>query len=134
MVNWSGFQPGDGSSILPSDTKNTMKISEKYEFYVYKVNKENVMKTDILINITKDPVFSKNISWVVNESGDNIVLYEIVESYYEHPDAEGQALIPKLEMIEIERIKKNDTLNAAPLFQLRDSLNTIKLIFMNREK
>lgn len=71
---------------------------------------------------------TKHISWTVNEIGDSIVLYEIVENYYDHPDAEEYAIIPKLEMIEVKRIIKRDILNAAPLFQLRDALNTVSFL------
>lgn len=91
------------------------------------------MKTNILINITTDPISTKHISWTVQNMGECFVLYEIVENYYEHPDSKGNALIPKLEMIEVKRVLKTDTLNSAPLFQLLNSINTISLVYPESE-
>lgn len=96
------------------------------------------MSTKILINTTTHPISARHISWTVQDMGHCLVLYEIIENYYEYPDYEypdskGYSLISKLEMTEKKRVLKSDTLNSAPLFQLLNSINTIRLVYPEGE-
>lgn len=83
---------------------------------------------NVLINITTDPVETKHISWHVFEDGNSIVLLEIVENYYNHPEAPGYALISKIETVVKDRVTKG-SIKSSPLNQLKDALNTINLLY-----
>lgn len=84
---------------------------------------------NVLINLESKPIDSKHISWSVYQDGNCIVLQELVENYYEHPQAKGYALIPKLELVEKKRVYKEK--EKAPLYQLINALQTVDLVFQN---
>ncbi|MFW6273208.1 MAG: hypothetical protein ACOC2U_05460 [bacterium] len=86
---------------------------------------------NVLINLENEPIDSKHISWNVYQDGNCIVLQELVENYYEHPQAKGYAVIPKLELIEKKRVFNEK--EKAPLKQLINALQTIDLLFQNSD-
>jgi hypothetical protein len=70
----------------------------------------------ILLNPEEEPLKKNHISWKVEKDDHNneITLYEIIECLYDHPQAPGEALIPR---IEVERVitYKMSREEAAPL-------------------
>ena len=80
----------------------------------------------ILINPTKRPTERRHICWNVRDDNSCLILDEIVECFYEHPESDGVALIPKIEIIERNRVMKN-TKEATPLFILQNALSNINL-------
>jgi len=85
----------------------------------------------ILINPTGKPIETKHICWNVRDDNNCLVLEEIVEKLYEHPDSGGMSLIPKIEVIQKRREIKN-SYNSAPLHLLLNALNNISIIEENK--
>jgi hypothetical protein len=91
----------------------SIQISEhSYYFYLERnldyVNKGEIMAINpkgILIQIDTDPQKEDHICFQVRKEGYNLILIEIVDRYYEHPDSDGMMLIPR---IEIKRHPKNN--------------------------
>ncbi|MFW6046311.1 MAG: hypothetical protein ACOCP4_00710 [Candidatus Woesearchaeota archaeon] len=78
---------------------------------------------NIVFNITHELVYQKHISWTVGEDGDTMILYEIVENYYPHPQAPDDALISKIEFVERKRV--SNEIEKAPLKILKNALDNI---------
>lgn len=83
----------------------------------------------ILINITSDPIETHHISWHVYTHSSCLVLVEIVENYYEHPESESTAIISKIELVEKKRVLLNSE-EAAQLRLLKDILQTINNFYL----
>jgi len=82
-----------------------------------------------IINVDTDKILKeKHISWNVTEDNENYHLSEIIERYYEHPDSEGCAMIPRIEVDCIKVIKKTDIKHCSHLIQLQAALNTVSQI------
>jgi hypothetical protein len=71
----------------------------------------------ILIQVDTDPRKEDHIAFQVRKEGYNLVLEEIVDRYYEHPDSGGMALIQK---IEIKRHPENNTPKYQAALELLD--------------
>lgn len=71
----------------------------------------------ILIQVNTDPVKEKHICFQVRKDGNKLLLQEVVERLYEHPNSNGMALIPR---IEIERHPENINLEYQAALELLD--------------
>ena len=81
--------------------------------------------TMIQICINTEPVKDRHVGWKVEVvEGKHFVLYEIVERFYDHPDAEGMALIQRYEVDEKVRYRINDP-RASSLQLMYSIQNTI---------
>ncbi len=87
----------------------------------------------ILINTTSKPIETHHVSWYIYQDNRYLVLMEIVENYYEHPQSEGLAMIPKIETIERKRVLESDD-EAAQLRLLKDILQTTSNIYKGKTK
>uniref|UniRef100_A0A6M3LHN8 Uncharacterized protein n=1 Tax=viral metagenome TaxID=1070528 RepID=A0A6M3LHN8_9ZZZZ len=87
---------------------------------------------NILINITTEPIKYKHISWNVEIRGREIILYQIVENIYKHPDAPEHATISK---IEEEKVLSYNIIDkkAASLFLLKNALDNISNFIVTKE-
>jgi hypothetical protein len=85
---------------------------------------------NILINITENQINQKHISWAYEERFDNnqqiIVLFEIVERIYPHPQAPNDATISQIEKIESKRYRLTDS-KVAPIILLKHALDNVSL-------
>jgi hypothetical protein len=88
---------------------------------------------NFLLNTTEEPVLKKHISWTVEEYQDLIILFEIEECCYKHPEAPENALIQRIEKNERIRYHKLSAA-ASPLFVLEHTLNTITGLFGNEKQ
>lgn len=79
-----------------------------------------------LINVNTLPEKSKHIAWKVHENDNFLILDEIIENYYQHPDTMGVALLPKIEIKRIKAINKNSK-KAAPLWQIKIAEDSLDL-------
>lgn len=86
---------------------------------------------NFLICVTEKPVKQKHISWSYWETTENrmpiIVLNEIVENFYRHPQAPDDAFIQQIEMIERKRFNKNGH-EAASVMLLKHALDNCSLV------
>lgn len=62
----------------------------------------------LLINKTESPSKTKHICYYVKEDGNDLILCEIVESWYKHPEAPEDAYVQLLEDIRVKTYKKWD--------------------------
>jgi hypothetical protein len=85
---------------------------------------------NILICVTEEPTSQKHISWSYREGFDNdrayLILSEIVENSYRHPQAPEHATINKIEEIDKERYDL-PTFKAAPVLLLKNALDNCSL-------
>lgn len=84
----------------------------------------------LLINKTEIPSKTKHICYYVVEVESNLVLREVVENWYRHPEAPEDAYVQLLEDISIKIYKRWDE-KAGELFLLLAAQNNCKTI--NRE-
>lgn len=88
---------------------------------------------NFLLNTTEEPVKRRHISWSIKTEPESIILYEIEECYYRHPQAPNDAIIGRIE--ENERIRCHlQSAAASPLLVLLHTLNTITTIFGTGEE
>lgn len=52
----------------------------------------------IPINNEKPPLKVRHVCWFTQPNGDEINLNELVECFYDHPDAQGHAMFPVYEV------------------------------------
>jgi hypothetical protein len=90
------------------------------------------MAGNILLCTTGKPVKRKHICWNYWEGHDSnkpfIVLEEIVENYYPHPEAPEHALIQQIEREEVVRFDQL-TIKAAPVLLLKHANDNCSTIF-----
>ena len=82
----------------------------------------------ITINEEEFPERIYHVGYRIREKGGYIILDEIVECYYIHPESKDHALIPKIEVRERRKFLRNQE-KAAPLFLLKHAINNIHLMF-----
>jgi hypothetical protein len=96
-----------------------------------KILEGRLKMADFIINVdTNDIKKEKHISWNVIEHPERgeYWLYEIVERYYEHPNAKGIAFMINIEQVFIRSFSIVDKLKASHLIQLQAALNTVSQI------
>lgn len=76
----------------------------------------------MLLCITEKPVSQRHISWSYREDCEYIMLDEIVENTYRHPEVPELATIPLIERFEVKRLKKIDS-KAASIMLLKNALD-----------
>lgn len=81
----------------------------------------------LLINKTESPSKTRHICYYVKEDGNNLILCEIVENWYKHPDAPEDAYVQLLEDIRVKTYKKWDE-KAGELMLLLAAQNNCKTI------
>lgn len=86
----------------------------------------------IIINEEEKPIKKRHIGWTYrvdpSSTMGDLILIEIVECYYKHPEAPENALIQKIELIDIDKIKYIEE-KAAPLHLLKNASENISLIY-----
>jgi hypothetical protein len=87
---------------------------------------------DIIINVdTEHVVKSKHLAYYVDEQfGGGVILYtlhEVIERWYVHPNSEGQAIIPSIEVDRILEVRSTDR-KAPPLIVLKAAMDTVDII------
>ena len=91
------------------------------------------MNNNILLNVTTSPIQTHHITWHVFKHGEYYVLDEIVENYYDHPEASGFAMIPNIESITKARVHEGNK-NATPLRMFMDAVENISLNYQKSTK
>jgi len=89
--------------------------------------------SEIIINIAEEPTSKKHISWTYEERGDDIILYEIVECSYKHPQAPEHATIQRIELERKFECKKT-SIHASAILLLKNALDNVSLFMRTTEK
>lgn len=83
---------------------------------------------NVVLNVTGESIKKNHISWTVSyEPEDRIVLYEIVERFYPHPQALEHSIIGRIEQDRIVAYRI-DEIKSAPLLLLKHAVDNISLI------
>ncbi len=83
----------------------------------------------ILINIDGRPVKTKIICYFTKRNGNTIELWVIKENFYNHPDSDGYALIPKIEEEYVTSCNAFEDINHGEIFLLEYIQNINKFRF-----
>ena len=82
------------------------------------------MAENILLNVTTKPVREEVVCYYTRSNGRNITLLRVVERYYDHPQAPGDALIQKIEIDKVKTVKRHSK-EAASLKLLESAQHNI---------
>jgi hypothetical protein len=80
------------------------------------------------INIEEQPVKTRHICWFIRRTERDIILCEVVESSYRHPEAPEHALISRIETEDRAAFNLSEA-KAAPLLLLEQIQTTNSLLF-----
>lgn len=84
--------------------------------------------TCCFVNTEDKPVKTRHIAWSASISGDYVVIDEIVERFYPHPDAPEDSLIQVIIPIFRAKLLKSDQ-KAAAILNAINSQNILNEIF-----
>jgi hypothetical protein len=91
------------------------------------MEKQDGWSQKMLLVFNENPLGAKHVSWNVKRSGSDLVLEEVVISYYRHPQALEEAVVPVYEVH--SRFKcREDSFEAAPLHLLLQTQNNMSLL------
>jgi hypothetical protein len=85
------------------------------------------------INNETAPVRTKHICWYTKDNGREITLFELVENFYEHPQAPDCALFPVYETVRHNTFIKGEH-KASPLTLMQHMQATVSLQFTESHK
>lgn len=80
------------------------------------------------VNTEDPPVKTEHIGWIAKYKGKNVALYEIVDCFYNHPEAVDLSLIQVIRILHTKTVNKNSE-EAASILNMINAQN-----ILNNEK